>query len=89
MGHFLQKFQTQYPLEIEKLASALRDKNREAVYRAAHSFRPQLEFVGLPAVGGLVLRLEQGSSGSLSFEELALLLEQVKTALQRFLIDHT
>ena len=86
--YFLQKFQEQYPFEIEKLETALGAEDRETLYRAAHSFRPQLEFIGLPEAAGLVLRLEQGAHDNCAFGELTALLQQVKAALQRLRFDH-
>ena len=88
MQNFLQKFQEQCPLEIEKLETALGAEDRETLYRAAHSFRPQLEFIGLPEAAGLVLRLEQGAHDNCAFGELTALLQQVKAALQRLRFDH-
>ncbi len=87
MQHFIKKFLVQCPLEIEKLETALRAEDQEAVYHAAHSFRPQLEFVGLQAIGDLMWRLEQGARDSLAFGELTALLGQVKAALQRLPVD--
>ncbi len=71
MRYFLQKFQEQYPFELEKLETALQNEDREA------------ESVGLKGAGVLIWRMEQGPRASLSFEELATLLEQVKNALQQ------
>jgi signal transduction histidine kinase/DNA-binding NarL/FixJ family response regulator len=83
MRHFIQKFIEQYPLEIERLKVALRNGDRDAMYQVAHSFRPQLEFVGLKKAAALILLLEQGVREGMAFGELADLLLQVKAALQR------
>lgn len=82
MQHFIQKFLTQYPLEIERLEAALQLEDWESMYQTAHSFRPQLEFVGLKKAAKLALLLEQGARGEITLGELADLLLQLKVALQ-------
>lgn len=82
MQHFIQKFLTQYPLEIERLEAALQHEDWESIYQTAHSFRPQLEFVGLKKAAELALLLEQGARGEIAPGELADLLLLLKAALQ-------
>lgn len=82
MRHFIQKFMEQYPLEIERLKVALRNGDRDATYQVAHSFRPQLEFVGLKKAAALTLLLEQGAREGMVLAELADLLLQIEAALQ-------
>ena len=81
MQHFLQKFLAQVPLELSRLEAALRAGDREAVYHLAHSFRPQLEFVGLHKAAGLVLRLEQAVQGAETFDQLAVRLALLRESL--------
>ncbi len=80
--YFLQKFMENYPLEIKHLEAALITVDREALFQVAHSFRPQLEFVGLHQAAKLTLQLEQGARAGQAATELAALLEQVKAVLQ-------
>ncbi|HAD13276.1 MAG TPA: hypothetical protein DCF33_12665, partial [Saprospirales bacterium] len=70
MQYFLDKFEAQYPIEINRLKEALVRADREAIYRVAHGFRPQLEFVGLHKAVTIMLRIEQGSRQGVSFAEL-------------------
>ena len=70
MRHFIQRFLEQYPAEINQLEAAWQSKDREALYLAAHSFRPQLEFLGLQNAAGLAQILEQGARSGMPFEEL-------------------
>ncbi|MBL7806364.1 MAG: response regulator [Saprospiraceae bacterium] len=77
MQYFLDKFESQYPLEINKLKDALAREDREAVYRLAHGFRPQLAFVGLQKAAATMLQIEQGSRQNASFEELEALLHHM------------
>ncbi|MFN0217057.1 MAG: response regulator, partial [Saprospiraceae bacterium] len=78
MRHFIQKFLDQYPLEIERLELALEAKDRKALYQAAHSFRPQLEFVGLKKAAALALQLEQNALMETDSGVFTSLLEQLK-----------
>ncbi|MFN0174198.1 MAG: Hpt domain-containing protein, partial [Saprospiraceae bacterium] len=81
MRHFIQKFLAQYPLEVKRLEDALQQENREALYQAAHSFRPQLEFVGLKEAAALALQLEQNARTETDFKVCSDLLSQLSNAL--------
>lgn len=80
--HFIEKFETQWPLEMVKLEAAFSQNDREAIYRAAHRFRPQLEFVGLKDAASLVFEIEQGARTDESMDALTGLLEQLKKKLK-------
>ena len=81
--HFIQKFVAQCPLEIERLEAAVEKQDREAIYQAAHSFKPQLEFVGLSSAVHLATALEQGVRKGQPFEKLGALFEELKRLLAR------
>ncbi len=76
--HFIEKFKTQCPLEIERLEAALERQDREAIYQAAHSFKPQLEFVGLKETAALMLKIEQMSRTRVPFESISKMANVVK-----------
>ena len=59
--YFLGKFIRQLPVEIERMESAFASGNREQIYQVAHSFRPQLDFVGLKEYSILLLEIEKGA----------------------------
>jgi CheY-like chemotaxis protein len=82
MRHFIQKFLDQYPLELQRLEAALQQGDREAIYQTAHSFRPQLEFVGLKSAADKALQIERGAREGLPFSTLLDLMKQIKTALE-------
>jgi|GEM_PF-1379846 len=84
MRYFMQKFMELYPTEISRLEAAVQAEDREAVYQAAHSFRPQLEFVGLKEATQLALLLEKGARGGMHWGELSELLAQIRTELETF-----
>ncbi len=79
--HFIKTFEVQYPLEIERLEAALERQDREAIYQAAHSFKPQLEFMGLTKAANLAASLEKGARAGKSIGELERLLEELKRKL--------
>ncbi len=79
--HFIQKFVAQCPLEIGRLEAAFERHDREAIYQAAHSFKPQLEFVGLSEAARLAAALEQGARNGQPIAELMDLFEQLKGKL--------
>ena len=81
MQHFIQKFLSQYPLEIKRLEDALAREDREALYQAAHSFRPQLEFVGLSEAAGQALLLERGARVGLPVSTLMEFMKQINALL--------
>ncbi|HNL37629.1 MAG TPA: ATP-binding protein [Saprospiraceae bacterium] len=81
MQHFIGKFEAQYPLELEKLETALRQENREALYRTAHSFRPQLEFVGLREAAGLLQVIEQMAKTE-PFDKISKMLIEIKLQVE-------
>ena len=62
---------------VKQLEGFIEKKDRAGIFHAAHSFRPQLEFVGLKNMAALVLQMEQGAKEGLGFGELTNLLEQV------------
>jgi len=76
--HFIQKFQAQCTVEIERLEAAFENQDREAIYQAAHSFKPQLEFVGLKAAALMLADMEQAVREEQSLETLSRLFEQFK-----------
>ncbi|NUQ24139.1 MAG: response regulator [Saprospiraceae bacterium] len=79
--HFLQKFKAQCPLEMEQLENAFQQEDREGIYQAAHSIKPQLEFVGLTGAARIATALEQGARKEASIEALRGLAEQLKRNL--------
>ncbi len=81
MLHFIQKFVDNYPKEVDAINRALVNTDREALYLAAHSFRPQLEFVGMKAAASLLLAVERGARDEMGFNQLAKLFMQVKDQL--------
>jgi HPt (histidine-containing phosphotransfer) domain-containing protein len=82
MQHFIQKFLAQYPIEIKRLEAALDQGDREAIYQVAHSFRPQLEFVGLNKAAEQTLQLERGAREGLPLSTLLDFMKQLKAVLK-------
>lgn len=70
MQYFLEKFKNQWPVEMDRLKTALEAEDREAIAKAAHRFRPQLDFVGLKHDAALVFKLEQLARDERSFNEI-------------------
>ena len=87
MDYFLQKFKVQYPMEIEKLDQAMMNKDYNLLYQTAHSFKPQLEFVGLKKGTILAQQLEHGAQAEMAFDELLPLLNQLKSLLSNLRAD--
>jgi signal transduction histidine kinase/HPt (histidine-containing phosphotransfer) domain-containing protein len=87
MNYFLQKFKVQYPLEIEKMDQAILNKDYNLLYQTAHSFKPQLEFVGLKKGTILAQQLEQGAQSEIPFDEVLPLLNQLKNLLSNLRAD--
>lgn len=83
MHYFIQKFLHQCPLEIQKLEQALLEQDQQALYHTAHSFKPQLEFVGLKKAAALAQQLEQTALKEAPFTELSRLLTQLKETLSQ------
>ncbi|MBK9103786.1 MAG: response regulator [Saprospiraceae bacterium] len=83
MIHFIQKFLDNYPKEIGTIEQALRDENRDALYLAAHSFRPQLEFVGMNQAATIMLSIEKGARDGSSIADLGDQFSIVTTALRQ------
>ena len=83
MIHFIQKFLDNYPKEVAAMECALEDGNRDALYLAAHSFRPQLEFVGLQDAASTLLDIERGAKDIIDIDLLRQALGQVKELLDK------
>ena len=83
MLHFIKKFMDNYPMEMVALDKALVDKDRKAVYLAAHSWRPQLEFVGLKEAASQLLEIEHGAREEMSFEQMHVIFQQVQDQLKQ------
>ncbi|AEE49532.1 ATP-binding protein [Haliscomenobacter hydrossis] len=81
MQYFIQKFLHQCPLEIQKLEQALVEQDKKALFQTAHSFKPQLEFVGLKKAAALAQQLEQAALKEAPLTELSTLLSQLKETL--------
>jgi CheY-like chemotaxis protein len=82
MRYFIQKFLKQYPLEIAQLQRALHDADLNTLGQIAHSFKPQLEFVGLKKTATLVKDLELSAKEGATVEQISGLLEQILIDLQ-------
>jgi len=80
--HFIQKFEAQCPLEIERLEAALERQDLEAIYQAAHSFKPQLEFVGWREMAAVIAELEHGARAEQPIETMTALVMQLKGLLR-------
>ncbi|MCB9331716.1 MAG: response regulator [Lewinellaceae bacterium] len=80
--HFIEKFEAQWPLELEKLETAFSQNDREAIYRAAHGFKPQLEFVGLSEATHLAAALEQGAQNGQPVAALRQVFAQLTTLME-------
>ena len=83
---FLEKFIKQLPVEIERMESAFASGNREQIYQVAHSFRPQLDFVGLKEYSILLLEIEKGAKQNEPLTRLMEMFQQIKM-LQDILKD--
>ncbi len=84
--YFLGKFIRQLPVEIERMESAFASGNREQIYQVAHSFRPQLDFVGLKEYSILLLEIEKGAKQNEPLTRLMEMFQQIKR-LQDILKD--
>jgi HPt (histidine-containing phosphotransfer) domain-containing protein len=82
MRYFIKKFLKQYPLEMEQLQQALQTADYTSLSLIAHSFKPQLEFVGLKKTATLVKELELGAKAGLPMDQLSSLLDQISGDLQ-------
>lgn len=78
MRYFLKKFTTHYPQEMEKLASALQTGDRNGMRLAAHSFWPQLVFVGMKNAANLADAIEKEIQDEFRENMLADLLTALK-----------
>lgn len=78
---FVQKFEAQCPLEIEKLEAAFQQQDRQAIYLAAHSFKPQLEFIGLHEAASIAASLENEARQGVDMDEVGRWLSALKNAL--------
>lgn len=76
--YFLGKFIRQLPVEMERMESAFASGNSEQVYQVAHSFRPQLDFVGLKEYSILLLEIEKGAKQNEPLTRLMELFQQIK-----------
>lgn len=83
MIRFIQKFLDNYSKETATIEQALRDENRDALYLAAHSFRPQLEFVGMKQAATIMLSIEKGARDGGSIADLGEQFSIVTTALRQ------
>ena len=83
MIRFIQKFLDNYPKETATIEQALRDENREALYLAAHSFRPQLEFVGMKQAATILLSIEKGARNEGAMADLSEQYRKVTNALRQ------
>ncbi len=81
MQHFIEEFKKQCPLEIERLEVAFQNEDLEALYQAAHSFKPQLEFVGLLSAASLAAKMEQDAREGQPLEVLNEILKALKDFL--------
>jgi CheY-like chemotaxis protein/HPt (histidine-containing phosphotransfer) domain-containing protein len=82
MRYFLQKFATHYPHEMEKLASALQNGDRNGMRLAAHSFWPQLVFVGMKKAAELADAIEKEIQGEFRGNVLSDLLTALKNDVE-------
>lgn len=82
MRYFIKKFLKQYPLEMDQLQQALHIADYSTLSLVAHSFKPQLEFVGLKKTATLVKELELGAKAGLPMDQLSGILDQISGDLQ-------
>ncbi|MCC6410402.1 MAG: response regulator [Saprospiraceae bacterium] len=86
MRYFLHKFITHYPLEVEKLTSALQRGDQNGMRLAAHSFWPQLVFVGLKKAADLADAIEKEIQGEFRENVLSDLLTALKNDVEMGLV---
>ena len=74
MLYFLDTFFNQLPGELGRMETALRNNDFEQLQRLIHSFKPQLEFIGLKkeAITSLERKIIEGQSGDVLRELLQL-----------------
>lgn len=82
MQHFIQRFEEECRLAMQKLEQAVGAEDREAVYRVAHSFKPQCTFVGLNNAAELAAALEQGAREGLDFDGINALVRQLSQVIK-------
>ena len=81
MIHFIQKFLEQYPSSVAEMEIAIAENDPDTLYRAAHSFRPQLEFVGLKKQAAILLQMEHSARDGGNMELFTIQVKEMKDAL--------
>ena len=78
MKYFLDKFHQQLPIEMERMEQALQQGDFERIYQVAHSFRPQLEFVGLKVAAAKMLSIEKEARTNQNLDLLISMYSEIK-----------
>jgi CheY-like chemotaxis protein/HPt (histidine-containing phosphotransfer) domain-containing protein len=83
---FLQQFSLHWEQEFEKMVRAVREGDRDGLRRAAHSFWPQLEFVGLKKAASIDDALETEAKQAFRPDVLNQLLASLKNDIEMGLL---
>lgn len=67
------------PLEVERLKTAIDEKNYEDIYAIAHKIKPNYHFVGLPQLQALLFEVEQIAREEGSLVDISEKFKQVET----------
>jgi signal transduction histidine kinase/DNA-binding response OmpR family regulator len=78
--YFIEKFINNIPKEIAMLQAAFRSNNHENIRKAAHTFKPQIEFVGIVAALETIKNMEQKA---IEKKDMALLEQDFNALVQQ------
>ena len=70
MQHWKDRFRDNAPLSISQLSAAIADNKADDFCKIAHSFRPQLDMMGLTKPSRLLLEMEENVAQSRDFKEI-------------------
>jgi signal transduction histidine kinase/CheY-like chemotaxis protein len=91
ISYFIEKFIKNTPKEMLSIETALQSNDFEKIRRAAHTFKPQIEFVGIKKAAFHVLKLEEDAANQQiipilyhHFEELQQALEEGINELKKY-----
>ncbi len=92
MKHFIDKFIKNAPKEMSTIVKTLENEDYDKIRKAAHTFKPQIEFVGIKAAIPAIIELEKAAEEKLPittlhqrFSALELAVNEGVTALQTIL----
>jgi HPt (histidine-containing phosphotransfer) domain-containing protein len=82
MGKYIQMFLVNAPIQVKAMQEYLREEKWDELRIAAHSLKPQLEYMGIKNLKEIAQQIEENTKGSQQLENIPFLVTELSVGCE-------